>query len=527
MNIIQINNYSPQPEIVEAGTSGSYGTEQLLFEFDSSWNGLTKSVMFFTKKNSLIKISLNAHEPVTIPQELTLYGGEYRYVVVGIAEGVQKVSMTGTLRVNKTESIELLEVPTDMISPAFSDFLLLYNEVASLADNMKIQLNYNETDNTVCWKYAKEDTWRTLASLSSFDSKKRIDNGVVPPATSHFLPKSGAVVYLDDCGSAEADGQSVFTPINDLQLAIAKLPTSGGKICIVSTYTNPSSLTIGHTGTVHISGLDQSSLFITSALTLDCNVSFSHLTIKTNADYVFFNAMGNTLAMLEKVIVLPPDTERGIRLGLRGGGDRDVSGDKKALIAIFSGEYYSVYAGGRQAMYVDSVIELHGGSMQKLCMAGDGVNGAFYAGAYLITNNYTPPEHTGSCIHVSSDAGGYVTYDSENGFVLYTPQSAIVMHGNDVDTRVTGAISVLHDTYITHVLKWDLKKTKNAVLCISEDSMIMFENMKSGDTATIEVSGGGLLKNYPTEGLPRDTKLEYSVTMAENRCLWSVCKKGS
>ena len=97
---IRVNHYDIDPDVIVAGTRGSYGVVKLVFDFDSSWDGLTKKIVFHPIRGRAIEFPL-LDVPIDIPVEVMEHSGESGYVISGYAAGEEQalLSLPGTIKV--------------------------------------------------------------------------------------------------------------------------------------------------------------------------------------------------------------------------------------------------------------------------------------------------------------------------------------------------------------------------------------------------------------------------------------------
>ena len=97
---IRVNHYDIDPDVIVAGTRGSYGVVKLVFDFDSSWDGLTKKIVFHPIRGRAIEVPL-LDVPIDIPVEVMEHSGETGYVISGYAAGDEQalLSLPGTIKV--------------------------------------------------------------------------------------------------------------------------------------------------------------------------------------------------------------------------------------------------------------------------------------------------------------------------------------------------------------------------------------------------------------------------------------------
>ena len=93
---IKVDGYALSPKEYSAGTAGSYGTEELSFEFSEEWKSLTKTVTFFPERRGAISLPLTK-ESITLPAAVTARAGRCPYVLCGTAGGSARISLTGVI----------------------------------------------------------------------------------------------------------------------------------------------------------------------------------------------------------------------------------------------------------------------------------------------------------------------------------------------------------------------------------------------------------------------------------------------
>lgn len=72
------------PAVIYAGNENSTG-KTIEFDFSSDWDELTKEVMFFDMRGNVITAWVTDGVAVSIPVELTYYGGHHKYTVRGFS----------------------------------------------------------------------------------------------------------------------------------------------------------------------------------------------------------------------------------------------------------------------------------------------------------------------------------------------------------------------------------------------------------------------------------------------------------
>lgn len=88
------------PAVIYAGKEGAEG-KTIAFEFSEDWDGLHKEILFFNMRGEPVVNPYISGNEVTIPAEVTMYGGPSKYTVRGfnIDQGYIKDSLqvTGTI----------------------------------------------------------------------------------------------------------------------------------------------------------------------------------------------------------------------------------------------------------------------------------------------------------------------------------------------------------------------------------------------------------------------------------------------
>ncbi len=103
---IKVEAYRLCPDVVEAGTGGSYGMEQLKLFFSEEWKELSKTITFYPPRRRPVGLVLTDDAPFDIPAEATGRSGRVPFSVLGIREGKRIFSLSGTLVVEATKNEE-------------------------------------------------------------------------------------------------------------------------------------------------------------------------------------------------------------------------------------------------------------------------------------------------------------------------------------------------------------------------------------------------------------------------------------
>lgn len=95
------------PDVINAGTRGSFGTTRLAFQFSDYWDGMTISVVFYPIRGNPVRVPYLPGNIIDVPDEVMLYNGEAQYVVSGVLlsddELIEKnITLTGRIRVAYT-----------------------------------------------------------------------------------------------------------------------------------------------------------------------------------------------------------------------------------------------------------------------------------------------------------------------------------------------------------------------------------------------------------------------------------------
>ena len=270
-----------------------------------------------------------------------------------------------------------------------------------------------------------------------------------------YMPTVDKVVYLDDSGSNANSGLVETAPVRTLDSALTLLGTNGGTIRIVNKFT-VSDYAKYHSGALLYEGVTESSRIIFGkGFSCHGDTAFRRITLECAADYVFLNASGYRLGMLDGITTRNSGTAT-VGLGIRGGSDSFyVSGNTH--IAVFSGRYNSVHGGTRNASVTgNSVVAVFGGSIKTLSGSNDNSEGVTdgIAGKRVVIINGTGAEIDNVKNYdmlINSGEGGYVNAD----LVLYGGEGTYSIGASyknaDKITPVNGTYTLDHSFKIGYM----------------------------------------------------------------------------
>lgn len=233
---IRVNHYDIDPDVIVAGTRGSYGIVKLVFDFDSSWDGLTKKIVFHPIRGRPIEVPL-LDVPIDIPVEVMEHSGETGYVISGYAAGEEQalLSLPGTIKVLFT-----LDDEGGNSAGMTPDTYLLFLEQAVLYLNKiladaKASGAFKGEDGEKGDPFEYEDfTPEQLENLRGPEGK----SGVYVSKTEYDTPKNDENVWIIDGGNAD-DDEDILIPDgftyadNMLQLMCGDVPV-GDPIEVIS-----------------------------------------------------------------------------------------------------------------------------------------------------------------------------------------------------------------------------------------------------------------------------------------------------
>lgn len=101
----KVNAYSLTPLVTVAGVQGSRGTESLSFDFDSSWDGFAKKVVFFLPDGTSLIRSYHGGD-LMIPKEVLDRRGKSKFVIVGRKGKKRQITVCASLLVLGTPLCE-------------------------------------------------------------------------------------------------------------------------------------------------------------------------------------------------------------------------------------------------------------------------------------------------------------------------------------------------------------------------------------------------------------------------------------
>lgn len=120
--IINVNGYAVSPENICGGTKGSHNNERLCFVFDETWEGLIKTVTFYTPKRDIV--CLIPDGTLMLPWEVTEQSGVTRYVICGTDGSRTVMSAEGAITVDDTLTVS--EEQVDRRTPGVLERITLF-----------------------------------------------------------------------------------------------------------------------------------------------------------------------------------------------------------------------------------------------------------------------------------------------------------------------------------------------------------------------------------------------------------------
>lgn len=98
---IIVDGYGLSPNVLEVGTQGSYGNDQIELTLSDDWRGLTVRVSFYPVLAEPVTIFYSG-DAVLVPSEVFGHWGNAKMVISGETEGRVMISYSAILRVPET-----------------------------------------------------------------------------------------------------------------------------------------------------------------------------------------------------------------------------------------------------------------------------------------------------------------------------------------------------------------------------------------------------------------------------------------
>ena len=109
---IHVNGDRPEPELIHAGTRGSYATTDLEFTFSDEWDGLIKKVVFYPVRGTPV-YGVYTYGTMRIPARVMKYDGISRLVISGYS--VRTDGKIDRKVITASVDIEVEAVPSDTL----------------------------------------------------------------------------------------------------------------------------------------------------------------------------------------------------------------------------------------------------------------------------------------------------------------------------------------------------------------------------------------------------------------------------
>lgn len=221
---ITVNGYDLSPTVISGVTEGTNANERLTFTFDDSWNGLIKTITFYTPDRDVV--CLVAEDTVFLPAEVTEQSGVTRYVICGTdgektvmsAEGAVRVSDTlnlddDTLERSNPGAIEtitrFIKKTTDAYDAAYANAQnaeQMADSAENAAKDAAASLNGAKTAQANAENYASQ------AAQSALEAKKRseevaLDTEYLEENLSAHFERTGDFILENDSSSLPEPGK--------------------------------------------------------------------------------------------------------------------------------------------------------------------------------------------------------------------------------------------------------------------------------------------------------------------------------
>jgi hypothetical protein len=216
--IIKVNNYVLVPGRFVAGTKGSYGIEQIDFEFSEEWEGLAVSVSFYPPEGNPVAL-IYTGEPFYIPPEVMNISGTSKFVVSGYKNDKVLITAEGLIRVLETS------VPTQnpALVPTPSQFAQIMTALEGKVDAVAgMGLSSNDYTDAEKTKLAgiengaqinvQPDWAQTDSSACDYIKNKPVLDSTPTAGSERGVTSGGVYAALAGKAAADHDHSGIYAP---------------------------------------------------------------------------------------------------------------------------------------------------------------------------------------------------------------------------------------------------------------------------------------------------------------------------